>query len=216
VIYLYAITDPGGPLPDLPGLEGAPLGQRDGGPVTAVFSRHEHIRFEPDPELLWTHDGVAEALMADRAVLPMRFGTCLGGEAELDALLAERGGAFGRLLDRVRGRVELSVRVTTEDPNDPSPATSGADYMMQRLRERRETETVARSLHAPLAELSERSAVRLAPTGGGVLTASYLVPGEAVGEFTGAVEWLQESHPALAVACTGPWPPYSFVGDDAG
>ena len=45
-----------------------------------------------------------------------------------------------------------------------------------------------------------------------VLSAAYLVDDEQVEAFGAAVEGLQEEHADLVIACTGPWPPYSFAG----
>jgi hypothetical protein len=45
-----------------------------------------------------------------------------------------------------------------------------------------------------------------------VLRAAYLVERANVARFRALVERLQQQHPEIAVLCTGPWPPYSFVG----
>ena len=43
-----------------------------------------------DPALVLRHEQVIEQIMADVAVLPMRFGTILGGDERVQAVLAER------------------------------------------------------------------------------------------------------------------------------
>ena len=48
-----------------------------------------------------------------------------------------------------------------------------------------------------------------------LLRASYLIDRAALARFRGAVERLQSAHPGIAILCTGPWPPYSFVGAPA-
>jgi len=78
VIELYAITDnPGPPLPELaPELRLVPF---DG--LAAVCTPAS--KAEVSPQTLWHHEEVVEALMADRDLLPVRYGTRLDDEAEV-------------------------------------------------------------------------------------------------------------------------------------
>jgi hypothetical protein len=193
VIWVYAICDrPERPAP--PPLEGCSAGG-----VLAVFARDEH---EPTPEALWAQERVLEQLMSDRAVLPLRFGTRLEDEDALRAVLAADQARFHEALARVRGRVELGVRVRA--PEAPAPA-GGREYLLGKLRLERD----AAELHAPLAELAVEA--RRRPAAGDLLRAAYLVDAHAVDAFRAAVERLQRAHPGLTIVCTGPWPAYSFV-----
>jgi len=45
-----------------------------------------------------------------------------------------------------------------------------------------------------------------------LLRAAHLVDSDSVERFTERVAGLQAAQPALAILCTGPWPPYSFTG----
>ena len=45
----------------------------------------------------------------------------------------------------------------------------------------------------------------------GVVRISYLVRTPDVQRFSGEVSRLALAHPELALSCTGPWAPYSFV-----
>jgi hypothetical protein len=47
-----------------------------------------------------------------------------------------------------------------------------------------------------------------------LLNAAYLLDASAVVTFTAAVAGLATAHPELRVELTGPWPPYSFAGED--
>jgi hypothetical protein len=62
------------------------------------------------------HERVLEAIMERGPVLPLRFGTELESEDELAAVLAERRDELARGLERVRGRVELGLRVLPAPP----------------------------------------------------------------------------------------------------
>ena len=211
MIYLYAITDrPGTPLPR------GSLGEVAAGGLAAVFTDHTPD-VDPSVEALWAHEEVVEALMHDRAVLPMRFGTCLPDEAAVHALLGDRRREFQRMLDDVRGRVELGVRVagTAAVATAGQQRSTGAEYMAQRLGARREAEQIAKAVHTPLARIAERSTTQQTRGGRDLMTASYLLPDDRIGRFTRRIQDLQRAHPELALTCTGPWPPYSFVEQES-
>jgi hypothetical protein len=209
VIYVYAITD----------ATGTPLPQPTLREVTAhglaVVFAPDGAPAGPTPDVLWVHEDVVESLMRDRTVLPMRFGTRLAGEDTARTLLDERHEEFARMLEAVRGRVELGVRVAGREgaaPEMERPST-GTEYIAQRMSASREAEQVAAAVHEPLARIADRSATARSPRAGEVMTASYLLPSARVGAFTDEVEHLQRVHPELSLTCTGPWPPYSFVAE---
>jgi len=207
VIYVYAITEAAGtPLPQPTLREVTAHG------VAVVFA-DEGPGGDPTADVLWVHEDVVESLMRDRAVLPMRFGTHLPDEEAALALLDSRRDDFARMLDDVRGRVELGVRVAgrAAAPDQPARPATGTEYLARRLGARREADHVAAAVHEPLARIADRSASARSPRSGEVMTASYLLPSERVGVFTEEIRQLQQRHPDLALTCTGPWPPYSFV-----
>ena len=220
MIWVYAICE----RPDLPpprrrGLAQAPLDGVREGELLAVVSRHAHTPGEPALDALWVHERVVERLMADRAVLPMRFGTRLPDEAALREALVARREEFLAALDRVRGRVEVGVRAMRpvaagEATAAPVPA-SGRDYIEAKLRNGRRAEREASSLHDPLSALAVEARLQPARSAEELLRASYLIESVALARFRGAVERLQRAHPEIAILCTGPWPPYGFVGGAA-
>jgi gas vesicle protein GvpL/GvpF len=196
VIELYAITDD--PAPPDPPLRAV---RCDG--LTALCAPAE--RREVTPEILWRHEEVLEALMEERAVLPVRFGTLVEDEQAAARAIEARREELTTSLDRVRGAVELAIRahpIHTE--GDPPTAETGADYMRAKARR----VEAARLLHEPLAFLARDSVVK---PGAELLRAAYLVDREAVDSFVGLVRRLQETHDGLHIVCTGPWPPYSFA-----
>jgi hypothetical protein len=205
VIELFAITDhPAPPLPEV-----APLSVVASHGLAVVCAPAEDR--EMSPEVLWRHERVVEALMDDRDLLPVRFGTRLEDETAAAGALAERHGEFARALDRVRGAVEVSVRVIGERMDaPPSDPVSGADYLRAKVRSAAAAEEVSRAVHAPLASRARASAKLPAPDPAELLRAAYLVDRDAVTEFVACVRELEEANPRLRVLCTGPWPPYSF------
>ena len=206
MIELYAITDDAGP--PLPAV--APLREVTSHGLAAVYAQATD---EPvSPELLWRHEEVVEALMEARDLLPVRYGTRLAGEADAERALAERHDEFAEALDRVRGCVEVSLRVLGEQPEPAtSRADSGAEYMRARGGTAAARDSAARLLHDPLSRLARASMTRPVAEGAELLRAAYLVDRGAVVDFAAQVAELQDANPELQLLCTGPWPPYSFA-----
>jgi hypothetical protein len=226
MLYFYAIIDqPLERLPRLCGLEQAAVTKvpyRDLAAVVSAVSTAEVPALEAN---VWLHELVVEELMADRAVLPVRFGTVLSSERAAQAVVREHYASFTADLDRVRGRVEMGVRVLRSDepapsaPAEPRPAcATGREYMRARAEQERglraareQAEALAAVLHRPLARLATQTTQQVLSTPRLLLTAAYLLDRERVADFRQEVESLSAAYRALGVLCTGPWPPYSFV-----
>lgn len=210
MIYVYAITDPLELKEGPQGLQGAALELLEHDGIAGVFSTHDQLEVKPYPELLWAHERVVEHLMQRAGVLPLRFGTMLSDPEALQAVLGEYEARFRVLLCKVRGCVELAVRVGLE-PASQQPAAGGADYMRGRLALRRREADAADRVLAPLRPLARATTHRALRGEITALGESYLVPRASVAPFTARVRALQAQHPSLSISCTGPWGPYSFV-----
>lgn len=206
MIWLYAVCEqPERPLPDVPGLGGAPLVGIADGPLLAVATRHDD-RSDADAEAaavdaLWTHQRVIETIQRERAVVPVRFGTRHADSDRVRAALTERREPLLAALERVRGRVEVAVRVI-------EPATGKTDGSAYLARRRK-----ASTMHATLsgfAVAAGRGHERGDPE---LLRGAYLLERDGLQAFTTAVEALQREYPEASLVCTGPWPAYSFVGE---
>jgi gas vesicle protein GvpL/GvpF len=220
MIWVYGICDRADMAPPRRrGLSQAPLDGVREGSLMAVITRHQRRVGEPAPDSLWAHERVVERLMADRTVLPMRFGSTVDGDEALRALLVSRRERFVALIERVKGCVELGVRVVelAADGNGggyavaPPPPTTGRDYLLTRLRDGRRAQRVAASLDEPLTALAAEVSLQPVRSPDEVLRAAYLVHRRDIPRFRARVERLQLAHPGVAILCTGPWPPYSFV-----
>jgi hypothetical protein len=137
---------------------------------------------EATAESLWRREELVEELMADRDLLPVRYGTRFADDEDAAQAVAARRATLAAALEHVRGAIELSVRAI------------GAD---------------ARATHAALSELA-RDAVEREPKPPEVLRAAYLVDRDAVGAFASRVAHLQAAQDDAQILCTGPWAPYSF------
>jgi Gas vesicle synthesis protein GvpL/GvpF len=185
VIDLCAITT--APAPEAAGLRAI---EADG--LAALGA--PAVEREASVDQLWQREQLLERLMRDCDLLPVRWGTVVEDD-EVERLLASRRAELVHALDRVRGAVEIAVRVAT----DEQAVTSTAQLYLHVKRRLAE-------IHAALAALSRESAEIAAGR------SAYLVAREDVDSFVSTVAALEEAHDDLSILCTGPWPPYSFVG----
>jgi hypothetical protein len=192
-------------------LADAPLETIAEAPLAAVVSRHAQGPDESALDAMWDHERVVESLMAEQAVLPMRFGTRLPSTDHVREALTVRRGVMLDAFDRVRGRVELAVRAmqpaACAAPAHPPATASGSEYLRARLA----GASTLKALQEPLAALAVAARWWPKRTPGEPQRISYLVEKPAVADFRNAVESLQREHPEAALLCTGPWPAYSFV-----
>jgi Gas vesicle synthesis protein GvpL/GvpF len=214
VQYVYAIVDaPHRPLPAGGGHAGAPLRIVAAGDVGAVCSSHpDDARIAPDEAALWRHEHVVEALLEDRAVLPVRFGTAVREEHELHDLLGRRREALASALELVRGRREIGVRVLW-DPPEPEATGAGAtgsEYLLGRLAVERAAQARAESLHAVLSEHAVMAKHRVLETPRLLLSGSYLVDQDGIPLFLAAADDLASASGDVVMVCTGPWPAHNF------
>lgn len=197
MIHVYGVVEELRELPPVTGVDGAPLERRELNGLELVVS---DVAVEAvSQEAVLRHAQVVEGLMSrSEAVLPAQFGRPFGDERELAAAISTKANELERGLDRVRGCVELGLRVAA--PSESPAAQSGTEYMQARLAE----EQALAKLDEPLARLSRAST-----------RGAYLVPAESVEAFQEEVRRLQAENPELTIVCTGPWPPYSFGAEEA-
>ena len=196
MIALLAITDDAAPPP--PPVRAV----RSGGLSALCAPAVEH---EVTPDALWRHEELLEELMRERAILPVRYGTLVEDDDAAARAVAERRDEFAQGLERVRGAVELALRVEQREPEPPAAdVVSGRDYLRAKAARMR----TARRLHERFAALARAGEVQ---PGRELLRAAYLVDRDAVAGFVALVERVGREHTELALLCTGPWPPYSFA-----
>jgi gas vesicle protein GvpL/GvpF len=212
MLYLYALTEHPAVVPQTLGLEETPLTVERLDGIEAVVGVVNHERIEASEEAVLTHARIVDELAAlNEAVLPARFGRGYPDAEALKNAVAERADPLRQALDRVRGCLELGLRVLSEPGDTDLPGQSGREYMLGRLDRRRQAERLADEVHTPLAALARAETRTVAATPQLLLSAAYLVPREALEPFQSAVREVESAHPELSLACTGPWPPYSFA-----
>lgn len=113
VIYLYCLTEPGcEPPAELRGIAG--MSVRAVGAAGRLAAWVSDLPEDPGPataELVRVHDRVVRAALDLETPLPARFGQSFGGDAALRRALEPRAEGLERSLERVRGGVEMTVRI---------------------------------------------------------------------------------------------------------
>ena len=211
MITLYAITDdPAAPLP--PGMD---LRVVADGSLAAICG--PVITRDITADALWEHERLVEALMDGRHLLPVRYGTCLPDDAAAARALEDNHAAYAASLEAVRGAAELAVRVFPDGaagrPSSGRAASSGTGYLRARARSAAEEAEARERVHEPLAQAARAATVARLPRAEELLRAAYLVDRDATAAFFARVRDVQEQAAGLRITCTGPWPPYSFVGE---
>ena len=114
------------------------------------------------------HDGVLSGVVGAAPLVPFRFGTVFRDEDGVREMLREREDELREALDRLRGHVELGVKVFLVDaaPGEEAKPASGRDYLLQKQRARDAASTVqaeafeqVRALHEHLASLADGARV---------------------------------------------------------
>lgn len=116
--YLYAITDAAEhPVCGDIGVNGATVYPVSQGPIVALVSDITEKKIRPERKNLVAHHAVVKRLMEQTTVLPVAFGTIADSPKAVREILTENSGTFVEQLDRVRGKIEMGLRVTWDVPN---------------------------------------------------------------------------------------------------
>jgi hypothetical protein len=199
------------------GLGAAQLASAAVGAIDAIFSEVDGAGADPTEAAILAHAHVVEELAkVNDAVLPARLARPYENEAALLDGIRARSGQLGVVLERVRGCVEMGVRVLNSEDGNDEALTTGGEYMRRRLGTVQLADAVADELDGAVQRLS-RDAIRgVTGTRDLVLTAAYLVPKDDAEAFEDAVQDVARNHPELTYVCLGPWPAYSFALVDGG
>lgn len=117
--YLYAIVDLSNDqtATQLQGLDSGPVYLIADGDVAAVVSDLPNQRIRPERRRVAAHHQVLKSLMDEHTVLPMAFGLIADGPEAVKRILMLNREAFLDQLQRVRGKVEMGLRVAWDVAN---------------------------------------------------------------------------------------------------
>ena len=236
--YLYAIIDGGGEREALgfDGVDGAEVYSMGDGQISAVVSDLPDRKVRPERRKLAAHHEVLKKLMTDRTVLPMAFGLIADGPESVRRILKLNSRVFGEQIRRLKGKVEMGLRVAWDVPNifeyalkihpellelrdhifrggrepsqdDKIEVGRTFDRLMTEEREAH-VERVSTVLAVHCAEIKSNK-VR---NDREVLNLAALVDRDKMKDFeAGVIEAARSFDNHFAFDFNGPWPPHNFV-----
>ena len=140
-LHFYAIVDAAGSVPEIGGINDEPVRAVIEESLAAVVSAAQAATLRPERRHLMAHQRVLTSLGKGRGVLPLRFGVVLSDEAKIRFILKTHQDELLRQLERVRGRVEMGLRVRWKEEEvfknilDLYPALRQAREEMSKTRE---------------------------------------------------------------------------------
>ena len=230
MIYLYAITRQAGiPLPEVGGLPGHNIERVSVDNFDAIISRCTDVSSQPDPDLLWSHEALIEALMKNQCALPVRYGVCFSDMPELIAFLNREKVALLEDLKRLDGCIELSFRVINPAKKlgsmssnrvrlNKSSTLTGKSFLNARLsevnRQREDQQKLkekAMVLHEKMLQFALDGSFEIHTHPLHMMTGAYLLRKDELYALQQQVGQMRALNKEYRILCTGPWPPYNFV-----
>ncbi len=234
MFYLYCLSDDLAPgvLDETRGVAGGALSLIEVEGIRAVVSEFNETKIAVNRENVWAHERVVSRVLQETTPLPFRFGT-LADAKRLESYISSQKSNLLRSLDRVRGAVEMSVKIiwkeagtTAESDQQPSLASpspgvttagEGTRFLLQkRSKIIGDDEAKTRSdelrdwLEEHLKEIARDASMEVRPTDSMVISASHLVGRENVSAYRQLMDAARSSKPELRFLISGPWAPYSF------
>ena len=171
------------------------------------------------------HQRAVAAITEKLPALPARFGTVFLSEASLAKHIADRTGALDAAFERAADADEWGVKVFATAPprrRQAPRASSGAEYLkskaeMLRPRSARKLDPEVQEFASALKKL----AIADAPGGkasagqpGLVWHSSFLIRRADRAKLESVLQkYARQWRDTRRIDCSGPWPPYSFVGE---
>jgi hypothetical protein len=118
--YLYGIiaaADQGAVHSEIRGIEDGEVSTIQSGDIAAVVSNIEDRRIRPERRHLAAHHGVLKLLMERTTPLPVTFGVIANSSAAVKRILNGKSRDLSTHLERVRGKIEMGLKVTLDVPN---------------------------------------------------------------------------------------------------
>jgi hypothetical protein len=229
-LYVYCLSDEvtAGAVENVVGMAGARPRLVEHAGISAVASEYDDEKIAVTRENVLAHERVVRRVLTETTPLPFRFGTIVG-EARLASYLDSQQGRLKAQLERVRGAVEMSVKIIWRPEAKEIEAAGGGDEAVEAggrgtrflLGKRREllgegtmkerAEGVSAWLGRTVEGLVRESSVSLRPSENLVLAASHLVERSRLADYRAALGRAKTERPELHFLTSGAWPPYSFI-----
>jgi hypothetical protein len=203
--------------------------------IAAAVSEFDGEHLAVTRENVLAHDRVVRSVMAETTPLPFRFGTVIG-EGELQSYLESHHAALKAQLRRVRGCVEMSVKViwnaeairreatlgAAQDEADGGTGQlmkgTGTAFLASKRREilgeellKERAGSVAEWLKECVGDSVREAQVNVQPSKSLVISAAHLVERARLEEYRAALRRARLERSDLHFLTSGAWPPYSFT-----
>lgn len=224
-LYIYAITDDS--LSDVSNLSGVgdePLILVRAGRVLVAGGWLPQIPALDRANLSAQDRVVCELHARAGALLPMRFGTAVASEAELERKIESLDPGLRDCLELVKGREQMTLRVlratgTAKAARDADQRTSrtadeadrgaGASYLEARRAAAVPSEITG--LTSAVQPLQRATRIERGRVEGLVATVYQLIDRGSSDAYRAAIRQAAAAQPSLTVRLTGPSPPYAFA-----
>ena len=238
-LYLYCLSDDPkiAEIEATAGLSGACTSVVDLGKMKAIVSDVEIHQVEVTRENVLAHERVIDRVMLETTPLPFRFGAVVTIE-RLQNYIESNEARLQALLDRVRGAVEMSVKIIWDkgaagnqsaettlqetESKDVASTSPGLAFLLAKQRKmagerelKGRAEEIASWLDRGVAGLTRDKALSVQPAERIVVSAAFLVERERVAEYRERMNALGRERNELRFLTSGAWPPYSFTNLDS-
>ncbi|WP_460629064.1 GvpL/GvpF family gas vesicle protein [Intrasporangium mesophilum] len=213
MLLLYAVV-PGRPDPFVTAWAESTGLQIAGGDEVSVVCEQVAERPDASREALLDFGARLITLAKGAAVLPMRYGTLVADESDLDDLVAREAGEWVARLRQVAGHGELIVHASRQGFLDPArsvppdPAPTGRAYLERRAAEHRaevELGQVMTDVVNPFCR-----AVRALRGDAEIRLACLVAQGDQASLRDAVRDWASGAE-SRAATVTGPFPAFSFA-----
>jgi hypothetical protein len=215
-LYAYCLTEGVDSMPErVQGISGAEVRIFKTVDFSLLVSDFAGEVVQVHRESALVHAAVVRSVLDQTTPLPFRFGT-LVTEDQLRSYLTARRDALFANLARVRGCVEMNVKIISDTkevvPSDQhSPEKPGTAFLAEKLRGASEAKNVAGWLGGVLGEAVRETLIKTNLTDQLLLAAAHLVERGSVARYREIVKAARAERPELKFLISGPWPPYSFA-----
>lgn len=208
-MLLYAVVPADAECPTRVGVCGGQVETLQGAGVALVAEECDQPPESSRPAALRYYE-IVDQLSRSVSTLPVRFPTAVRDRGDAFRELAQRAAQWRRRLDELDGLAEMVLRAWPEHAVAPMvDESSGSAYLRHRAatlhiaeQTADQLERIARGVCRDVRSLPATEGVRLA----------CLVPRVAESDLRRVVDEWQQAGPGREATLGGPWPPFSFVG----
>jgi len=234
-LYLYGIIDSSDQITDsIYGLEGSGVYNIPFRDIGAVVSQISQPIQDVTESAVLEHEAVVEKLMANFAVLPVRFQTIIDGRDSLLSMMQSYYKDFKDNLRRLHNKLEFGIKVIwpadkikeniikTFRNGKQGKVESDSSLSKKFIKEKFDKYKIDKEFEAKaerfikvmdifFSRFAAEKKLEKLKTKNLLLDAVYLVEKDKQNDFREAFEHIKSGPPGLKYLFSGPWPAYNFV-----